>query len=122
MKSNIDVSDETCAHLCGIGGVASEIRSTINGIEMRFVPQPLSLPPEARAYFRAENDRRLKAKLLKDCAAYLTKFSDLDEPPKKEVLRARANKNLRQNVPVRIFNEAYQQVFNRRRGRPAKSK
>jgi hypothetical protein len=72
-----------------------------------------------RALLRGFKNQKFKAKLLDDCINFLQPFAAVNEPLKKEVLRKMAVEHLRQKVPVRIFNEAYRQVFKRDRGRPA---
>jgi hypothetical protein len=116
MTSSKSASDDHGLTFCMIG--KTDFRTTINGVELTFIPGSLALPPELAKYLQTEEKIRATAKLLAGCRSFLRQFADIAEPPQKEILRGRADQHLREKVPTRVFNEAYQEVFKRPRGRP----
>lgn len=69
----------------------------------------------------ANNTRQaVNQRLLQACIAWLQVQAARDAVQKKENLRRLAKEHFGQEIPVRVFNQAYQRVHHHDRGRPRK--
>lgn len=63
--------------------------------------------------------KALNVRLTRACVEWLRMF-DVDDFPIKKTLRRRANEHFRQDIPIRVFDEAYRRIAQRGKGRPAR--